>query len=114
MKEDKEFWIKILNYCPELNQKEGPKDRTFFFNILNTIKLYCVDKVVYNAIKQRDDKVKAKIANEITVIPEFRKIFTDELSLIGTEGRTMKEMRTDHPERKSKYADRKKYEVQMN
>ena len=25
----------------------------------------------------------------------------------------MKEMRTDHPERKSKYAERKKYEVQL-
>ena len=34
--------------------------------------------------------------------------------MIGSEGRTMKEMRTDHPERKSKYADRKKYEVQLD
>ena len=34
--------------------------------------------------------------------------------MIGSEGRTMKKMRTDRPERKSKYADRKKYEIQMN
>ena len=53
---------------------------------MNTVKANCVDKIVYNAIKQREDKVKAKIANEITVIPEFRQIFTDELSLIGSEG----------------------------
>ena len=34
--------------------------------------------------------------------------------MIGSEGRTMKEMRTDHPERKSKYADRKKYDIQFD
>ena len=45
-KTDKDAWNKILNYCPELKYKTRPKDSDFFFNILNTVKKHCVDKMI--------------------------------------------------------------------
>jgi hypothetical protein len=36
-KTEKQIWSQIKNYCPELNYKSTPKDREFFFNILNTL-----------------------------------------------------------------------------
>ena len=48
-----EIWNKILEYCPELEYKEKPKDREFFFNILNTIIPNCIDKIVRNAFLNR-------------------------------------------------------------
>ena len=37
-KNEKETWELLMNFCPELECKEHPKDRDFFFNVLNTIK----------------------------------------------------------------------------
>ena len=31
-------WADLLEYCPELRYRKRPKDRDFFFNVLNTIK----------------------------------------------------------------------------
>ena len=53
----------MLDYCPELKHNKWPKDRTFFFNVLNTIEAKCVDRMVINAMKQRQNKT--KIENEI-------------------------------------------------
>ena len=52
-KNDKQAWKKMLNYCPELQYRNRPKDREFFFNILNTVKLHIVDKMIQNAIRVR-------------------------------------------------------------
>ena len=30
-------WTTLLNYCPELEFKSNPKDRSFFYNVLNTL-----------------------------------------------------------------------------
>ena len=40
---DKENWDKILDLCPEIGTKGFPKDRDFFFNILNTLKPECME-----------------------------------------------------------------------
>ena len=34
---------------PELKKKRRPKDRAFFYNILNTLQENVVNKMVYNA-----------------------------------------------------------------
>ena len=57
------MWPLILAYCPELKERNRPKDRTFFFNVLNTIKPNFVDNVVLKAIENREKK--ANIPNEI-------------------------------------------------
>ena len=75
IEENKELWKKLLDFCPELQTKQNPKDRAFFFNILNTIKPYCVDQMVKNAVLNRDEK--SDIKAEITCAPEFRDIFTN-------------------------------------
>ena len=43
--------------------------------------------MVYNANEARVPKT--KIDDEITVIPELKSIFTDELSLIGRRGKSL-------------------------
>ena len=43
--------------------------------------------MVYHAEEARISK--SKIEDEITVIPEFRDIFTDKYSLIGRKGRSI-------------------------
>ena len=40
---DKESWNFILELCPEICTKGFPKDRDFFFNILNTLKPECME-----------------------------------------------------------------------
>ena len=80
------IWKSLQNYMPELKSSKFPKDRKFFFNILNTLKPRVVDKMIYNAKEARVPKT--KIDDEITVIPELKSIFTDELSLIGSRGRS--------------------------
>ena len=81
LKDDKQKWKEIINYCPELGKYENPKDREFFYNILNTIKPNIVEKIVYYAKIAREKKT--TIENEIKVIPELRDIFTEKYSLIG-------------------------------
>jgi len=72
----KDLWELLKHYMPELKRKKKePKDRAFFFNILNTLSDRVVDKMVYHAEEARISK--SKIEDEITVIPEFRDIFTD-------------------------------------
>ena len=83
-----ESWKALLQYCPELSYKEQPKDRDFFYNVLNTIIPNCVTKIAYNAEVMR--QTKSRIENEITVAPEFRDIFTNKFSLLGSKGRTIK------------------------
>ena len=51
---DPKIWKLLLNYCPEIKYNRKPKDRTFFYNILNTILPKCIDKFVYNALKKRE------------------------------------------------------------
>ena len=51
MKNNSSLWKQILNFCPELEYKSQPKDRDFFFNILNTIENQVVETMVYNAYK---------------------------------------------------------------
>ena len=41
---------KIKQYCPELKYKKRPKDREFFFNVLNTIKPKFVEEAVFRAM----------------------------------------------------------------
>ena len=48
-KAKEELWKDIKKYCPELEYRSNPKDRSFFFNILNTLDKDCMDKAVYNA-----------------------------------------------------------------
>ena len=59
-------------------------------------------------------QTKSRIENEITVAPEFRDIFTNKFSLLGSKGRTIKEMRTDHKPKKIQYKKRKQYEVKFD
>ena len=44
-------------------------------------------------------------------MPELRHIFTDNLSLLGNQGRVIKELRIDHKPKKHKYNGRKKFEL---
>ena len=48
-----ETFISLSEYMPELLTKGIPKDREFFFNVLNTIHKNCIDQIVYNSIKGR-------------------------------------------------------------
>ena len=64
-----------------------------------------------NALIQRQNS--SKIDNEITVIPELRDIFTNEHSLLGSRGKTIKEMRTDHKSKKTSYKKRKTFEINL-
>ena len=50
-KKNSDIWNKIKLYCPELNYKSNPKDREFFFNVINTLIPNSVEKMVYNALK---------------------------------------------------------------
>ena len=52
-KTESAIYKRILQFCPEIKYRNKPKDRGFFFNILNTLKEGIVDKLVYNAIKNR-------------------------------------------------------------
>ena len=97
---------------PELVTKKEPKDRTFFFNMLNTLKPHVVERMVHNAKEERI--LKSKIDDEITVIPELKGIFTDPLSLIGHKGRSILNYRKGHKTTKAKYKDRTKYELKFN
>ena len=53
----------MLSFCPELKDRKRPKDRTFFYNVLNTIKPNFIDSVVLKAIDNREKK--CDIPNEI-------------------------------------------------
>ena len=44
---------RLIEFCPELKDKKRPKDREFFYNILNTLIPKCVDRMVYNALVKR-------------------------------------------------------------
>ena len=52
-KNEKHIYNKLVDYCPELKYKGKPKDREFFFNILNTVKPGIVDRLVFNSVKKR-------------------------------------------------------------
>ena len=86
-----------------------PKDREFFFNILNTLRGKVVEKLVYNAILQREKK--KDIPDEIEVAPEFRDIFTDKYSLIGNKGKMINSFRKEHKKNPNKYRGRKKFNL---
>ena len=55
-KHEKTLYDELSRYCPELKNNKPPKDRTFFFNVLNTLKHKCMDSIVYNAIVAREKK----------------------------------------------------------
>ena len=53
--EKDQTWPKLIEFCPELrDRKNRPKDRTFFYNVLNTLKPKFIDTMVTNAIHKRD------------------------------------------------------------
>ena len=52
LRKNETLWQKLLNFCPELEFKKNPKNRDFFFNILNFIQPNIVDKMLHNAIKK--------------------------------------------------------------
>ena len=106
------IWNSLKNFMPELETKKVPKDRKFFFDMLNTLKPHVVDRMVHNA--KEELIIKSKIDDEITVIPELRGIFNDPLSLIGNRGRSILNYRKGHKSTKGKYNDRKKYELKFN
>ena len=83
----------MINYCPELEYKNKPKDREFFYNILNTITKGSVEKLVYNAHLSR--QYTSNIPNEMEVAPEWRKMFTSPTSLIGKSGKSIFMMRKE-------------------
>ena len=60
---------KLKNMMPELEYKTEPKDRSFFFNILNTLQVDIVDKMVFNAEKARSTRV--RLDHEIEIESEF-------------------------------------------
>ena len=89
-----------------------PADREFFFNLLNTLKPGSIEEIVYNSIKQRQNR--SKIENEIEVTNEFRSIFTDEFSLIGNRGNCIKTLRIGHKHKPRVYKERKKYKIEFS
>ena len=50
LKKNTILWKKLRDYCPELEYRDRPKDREFFFNILNTINKKCMEPIVFNAV----------------------------------------------------------------
>ena len=50
----------------------------------------------------KNRQTKSKIENEIKIVPELRHIFTDPLSLLGNQGRTVKELKIDHKRKPAK------------
>ena len=53
--EKDQIWPRLSEFCPELrDRKNRPKDRTFFYNVLNTLKPKFIDTMVINAIHKRD------------------------------------------------------------
>ena len=53
-----------------------------------------IDNIIYNAIKQREEK--SKIDNKITILPEFRSIFEDKQAICGNNGKIIDRLRTNH------------------
>ena len=48
LKDNNFLWNDIGEYCPELLSKDQPKDRDFFYNVLNTIKPRCIEQIIDN------------------------------------------------------------------
>ena len=101
----------FLNFCPEIRERKRPKDRTFFYNVLNTIKKGFVDNIVMNAVLAREKK--QNIPNEIKVADYFRDMFTDPMSFIGRKGKVIREMREKHKPKPRRYKGRKKFNIKM-
>ena len=59
----KDLYIELKKYLPELEFKDEPKDREFFFNVLNTLESNCIDRIIRNArlirlfSSKKDDKI---------------------------------------------------------
>ena len=64
-----EVYKKLKNMIPELGEKSEPQDRSFFFNILNTLDKDVVDKMVFNTVKVRSTR--NRLDTEIEMQPEF-------------------------------------------
>ena len=60
---DKLDWELLIDLCPELNYKNKPKDREFFFNVLNTLIPNSVDRIVRNSFINRQQKSKIEDDN---------------------------------------------------
>ena len=67
--------------------------------------------MVLHAIECRENK--SNIENEIAVRPELRHIFTSELSLLGNQGRVIKELRVGHKRKPHKYNGRKQHDLKF-
>ena len=64
-----EVYKKLKNMIPELGEKSEPQDRSFFFNILNTLDKDVVDKMVFNTVKVRSTR--NRLDTEIEMQPEL-------------------------------------------
>ena len=72
---------KFMEFFPEIEYKQTPTDRAFFYNVVNTLIPHSMEKMkYYSSIKRVEDK---EIKDEIEVQPEFRDLFLGEFSLIG-------------------------------
>ena len=96
----------IIHYCPEITTRGYPKDREYFFNVLNTLHPHSIEKMVFDAVQKR--KKEKDIKDEIKLLPEFRDIFTSKYSLLGKEGNTVQKLRVDHKKPPKKYNGKKK------
>ena len=49
--EDKKVFDALIHYCPELLYKGKPKNRDYFFNVLNTLKPNIMKEIIHNAVE---------------------------------------------------------------
>ena len=103
---DKQKYGELLNFCPEIEYKGIPKDREFFFNVINTIDADIVQKMVLHGIEQRQKN--PIIPDEMKIISKFQDIFTSSLSIIGNQGKCIQIMRYKHKSRHYKHKKRKR------
>ena len=83
LKENKTF----MEFFPELEYKNEPTDREFFYNIVNTYVPHSMEKMKFNAATNR--VLEKDIKDEIAVDPKFRDMFESEYSCIGFKGKTI-------------------------
>ena len=77
----------LKQFFPELEYKNEPTDREFFYNVVNTFVPHSMEKMKFNAATNR--VVEKDIKDEIAVHPRFRELFESEYSCIGFRGKTI-------------------------
>ena len=102
----------ILQYCPEVYDRGYPKDREYFFNILNSIFPHSIEKMVFDAVQRR--RKEKDIKDEIKLLPEFHDVFTSDYSLLGNQGKTIQKLRIDHKKPKRRYNGKRKFNLALS